>query len=74
MTTRALQWTPPSGDDVKVLPTGRRSVPPAAWTNGPRTHWRISADAGGCLTDAQLLHQALSQAAQPAKAVRRDHP
>ncbi|MES4901571.1 MULTISPECIES: hypothetical protein [unclassified Streptomyces] len=40
-------------------------VPPAHWTSRPGTHWRIPVDPERYLTDAQLLHEALSQAANP---------
>ncbi|MER7788140.1 hypothetical protein [Streptomyces sp. NPDC097640] len=126
MTTRALKWTPPSGYDVKLVPTGtwwdavRASatvgehalkllgdesgaviqdrygplywlvapgaadgwdvrevqvlgastaeasyvgVPPAHWTSGPGTRWRIPVGPDCYLTEAELLHGAPALAA-----------
>ncbi|GAA0896424.1 MULTISPECIES: hypothetical protein [Streptomyces violaceusniger group] len=37
-------------------------VPPASWTKGPRTHWRVPLSADHCLTDAWCLWEALAEA------------
>ncbi|MGY0061969.1 hypothetical protein ACWY4P_36460 [Streptomyces sp. LZ34] len=125
MTIKALKWTPPSGYDIKVVPTGKWwdsvrasvrvgehalkllgdasgaviqdrhgplywlvapgaadgwnvrdvqvlgastaeasyvGVPPAHWTSSPGTYWRIPVGPDCYLTDAQLLHGALTLA------------
>ncbi|MER8155621.1 hypothetical protein [Streptomyces sp. NPDC094472] len=37
-------------------------VPPASWTEGPRTHWRVPLSADHYLTDASRLWGALAEA------------
>ncbi|MER7880596.1 hypothetical protein ABTY63_44825 [Streptomyces solisilvae] len=37
-------------------------VPPAAWFEGPRTHWRVPLSADHYLTDARRLWEALAEA------------
>ncbi|MEU0924361.1 hypothetical protein [Streptomyces malaysiensis] len=37
-------------------------VPPASWTTGPKTHWRVALSADRCLTDAWRLWGALAEA------------
>ncbi|MFE5163615.1 hypothetical protein ACFRNT_35030 [Streptomyces sp. NPDC056697] len=37
-------------------------VPPAHWTTGPGTHWRVLLSADRCLTDARKLWEALAEA------------
>ncbi|WP_262703801.1 MULTISPECIES: hypothetical protein [Streptomyces] len=37
-------------------------VPPASWTRGPKTHWRVPLSAGHYLTDAWKLWEALAEA------------
>ncbi|WHX19844.1 hypothetical protein QFW82_23735 [Streptomyces malaysiensis subsp. malaysiensis] len=37
-------------------------VPPASWTTGPKTHWRVPLSADHYLTDARHLWEALAEA------------
>ncbi|WP_055550620.1 hypothetical protein [Streptomyces sp. NBRC 110028] len=39
-------------------------IPPASWTTGHGTYWRVPFRIDRCLTDAQQLHEALAQAAR----------
>jgi hypothetical protein len=49
-------------------------VPPAHWMSPPGTHWRIPIGPNRYLTDAQVLHEVLSQVTEPATGVLCDHP